>query len=82
MTNPPEPERDLTTAEAAAVMGVHEETMRRYADAGRVRHRKLPSGQRRFRRVDVEAARDAGLVEVTPIDEDPASEPAPELRSA
>lgn len=76
MTNSPEPERDLTTAEAAAVMGVCEETMRRYADAGRVRHRKLPSGQRRFRREDVEAARAAGLVEIQ-------TEDSPtELRSA
>lgn len=45
----------LTTPAAARIIGVTDETMRRWADASRVRHIRLPSGQLRFRRSDVEA---------------------------
>lgn len=35
-------------------MGVHESTMRRYADRGLIGVKRLPSGVRRLRRTDVE----------------------------
>lgn len=37
----------------AAILGVTDETVRRWAEDGRLRHIVLPSGQRRFRRDDV-----------------------------
>lgn len=46
----------LTTPEAAAIVGVTAETLRRWADSRKIRHVRLPSGQLRFRRSDVEAA--------------------------
>lgn len=49
--NPPEPM--LRTAEAAAFLGVSDETLRRWAAEGKIRHVKLPSGQVRFRQVDL-----------------------------
>jgi len=51
---------DLTTREAAILLGVHTRTITTYADSGRLPHSKLPSGHRRFKRVDVEALRDRG----------------------
>jgi excisionase family DNA binding protein len=44
----------LSTAGAAAIMQVSDETVRRWADAGLIRHIRLPSGQLRFRRSDLE----------------------------
>lgn len=46
----------LTTGQAAAVLGVSDETVRRWADGRRLRHVRLPSGQLRFRRSDIDAA--------------------------
>lgn len=46
---------DLATGAAAAVLGVSDETLRRWADQGKVRHIRLPSGRLRFRRDDLEA---------------------------
>lgn len=45
----------LTTPQAAAVLAVSGQTLRRWADERKVRHVRLPSGQLRFRRRDVEA---------------------------
>jgi len=45
----------LTTGEAAAVLGVSDETLRRWADDRKVRHVRLPSGQLRFIRSDLDA---------------------------
>lgn len=52
----------LTTAAAADLLHVSDETLRRWVDAKRIRHIVLPSGQLRFRRSDIEAA----LVPVEP----------------
>lgn len=45
----------LTTGEAADVLGVSDETLRRWADDRKVRHVRLPSGQLRFIRSDLDA---------------------------
>lgn len=43
----------LTTGAAAGILGVSDETLRRWADDKRIRHVRLPSGQLRFRRADL-----------------------------
>jgi excisionase family DNA binding protein len=45
----------ISFREAAQRLGVHENTVRRYADRGLIRAVRLPSGVRRLRRADVEA---------------------------
>lgn len=45
----------LKTGEAAKVLGVSDETLRRWADDRKIRHTRLPSGQLRFQRADLEA---------------------------
>lgn len=40
--------RLLTISQAAARLGVHQNTLRTWADKGLVAHVKLPSGYRRF----------------------------------
>lgn len=45
----------LSTTDAAAIVGVTDETIRRWAEARKVAHVRLPSGRLRFRRSDVEA---------------------------
>jgi excisionase family DNA binding protein len=47
----------VTLREAAESLGVHENTVRRYADRGLIDAARLPSGVRRLRRADVEALR-------------------------
>jgi len=47
----------LTTTEAGAILGVTGDTMRRWAAEGRVRSVRLPSGQLRFERSDIDAIR-------------------------
>ena len=44
----------LTTTDAAALLKVSGETVRRWVEAGRIRHVRLPSGQLRFHRADIE----------------------------
>ena len=44
----------LRTSEAATVLGISDETLRRWAADGLIRHVKLPSGQVRFRRSDLD----------------------------
>ena len=46
-SNPKDTDRWLSTGAAARVMEVSPDTIRRYADAGRIRSRKLPSGHRK-----------------------------------
>lgn len=46
-------ERWLTLSEVAAMLGVHEGTVRRWADAGRLPSYRTPGGHRRFMRDDV-----------------------------
>lgn len=45
----------ITIREAARRLGIHENTVRRYADRGLLRVKRLPSGVRRLREEDVEA---------------------------
>ena len=45
----------LTAPRVASILSVSDETVRRWADRGLIRSIRLPSGQRRFRRSDVDA---------------------------
>jgi excisionase family DNA binding protein len=54
----------LLTGAAADYLGVSDETLRRWAEDKKIRHVRLPSGQLRFRREDLDAA----LVPVEPED--------------
>jgi len=44
----------VSVREAARIIGVHENTLRRWDDNGTLRAVKLPTGVRRFKRRDVE----------------------------
>lgn len=44
----------LRIGEAAHILGVHVETVRRWEEAGHITAVRTPTGQRRFRREDVE----------------------------
>jgi excisionase family DNA binding protein len=46
----------LSTSEAADLLGVSRETIRRWALARKVTHIRLPSGQLRFRLEDIQDA--------------------------
>ena len=46
---------DLSPADAAEVLGVHVETLKRWARDGKVRAWKTPGGWWRFRRADLDA---------------------------
>ena len=50
--------RGLTVREAAKLVGVSPDTVRRWADAGRLASYRLPSGHRRFDQSKVERFRD------------------------
>lgn len=50
----------VTVREAARRLGVHENTVRRYADRGLIRAIRLPSGVRRLRRADIDALGSGG----------------------
>lgn len=65
------PPEYLTTGEAADVLGVSDETLRRWADDRKVRHVRLPSGQLRFIRADLDAV-------LAPV-ETAAATPSPEV---
>lgn len=54
MSTETEPEW-LNIGDAARLIGVHPDTLRRYEAAGRISAQRTPSGHRRFRRADVEA---------------------------
>lgn len=54
----------LSTTEAAVILGVDPQTVRRWADDKKIRHVRLPSGQLRFTRADI----DAVLVPVEPAE--------------
>lgn len=45
----------LRIGEAAQLLGVHADTIRRWEQAGHITAVRTPTGQRRFRREDVEA---------------------------
>lgn len=61
---PDDPAELLSAAKAALLLSVTEDTVRQWAKTGKLRHVLLPSGQRRFRREDV----DAILVPVEPTE--------------
>lgn len=44
----------LSAADAGELLGVTGETIRRWAEDGKIRHLLLPSGQRRFRPEDLD----------------------------
>lgn len=46
----------LSSGQVAERFGVTDETIRRWADAGKLRHVRLPSGQLRFAEADLDAA--------------------------
>lgn len=56
MSNTP---HDLSPTEAAALIGVHPETLKRWADLGEIPSMRTPGGWRRFRKTDVDAFIDA-----------------------
>ena len=45
----------LTVSEAARISGMSADTIRRYANSGRLKSFRTPSGHRRFRASDVDA---------------------------
>lgn len=45
----------LRLAEAATMLGVHPETLRRWADEGKVAFARTPGGERRFAAEDIDA---------------------------
>lgn len=51
---------DLSPADAAAIIGVHEDTLKRWAARGQVPAFKTPGGWWRFRLADLEAFKAAG----------------------
>ena len=65
-------------AEAAVIIGVSRDTVRRWAKAGRIRHVLVPSGRMRFYTEDIEA-----LLEPVEVDGDPCpfGDPLPGLES-
>lgn len=50
-----EPEERLTIGQAALLAGVSVDTLRRWADTGKVPSERRPSSHRVFRRADIEA---------------------------
>lgn len=49
------PDPLLTSTQVAKTFGVSAETVRNWAEAGKLPHLRTPGGQYRFRRADVEA---------------------------
>jgi excisionase family DNA binding protein len=47
----------LDLSEAAALLGVSADTLRRYADDGKIEFRRTPGGRRRFRPAEIESHR-------------------------
>lgn len=59
----------MQVREAARALGVSENTIRRWEERGLIPAVRLPSGVRRFRRADVEAARAKMYEGLPPIGE-------------
>lgn len=53
--HPANPDELLPPAEAAALVGISRDTIKRWERAGRITSRRTPHGHRRYRRGDVEA---------------------------
>jgi len=56
--------RLLTISEAAEILGVHQKTLRAWADKGLVAHMKTPTGYRRFDPDDIDRLQQDMRVEV------------------
>jgi excisionase family DNA binding protein len=69
----------LGVREAASQLGVHENTLRRWEEAGLIRAVKLPTGVRRFQPEEVDRVRSAMLGDA---DESDASGPPQDRSSA
>lgn len=52
-----QPERELAAGDAARYLRISTATLKRYGDKGWVRFTTLPSGHRRYRPSDLDAAR-------------------------
>jgi excisionase family DNA binding protein len=50
------PNEYLSTAQAARLLGVSDETLRRWAEERKIRHTRLPSGRLRFTLEDINAS--------------------------
>lgn len=57
----------LQVREAARTLGVHENTLRRWADSGYISAVKFPSGVRRFREEDVVAMKSKMFEGLAPL---------------
>lgn len=58
----------LTVSEAASELGVHADTLRRWANASQVLYFRTPNGHRRFYKADIDAIKeDASLTAETTI---------------
>ncbi len=62
-----QPARLLTVSQAAARLGISQDTVRRWADQGLLKTVKLPSGYRRFEPAEIERKRrEMGFAEEEP----------------
>lgn len=52
-------DRGLSCLEAAALLGVHRDTISRWSDAGKIRSWRTPGGHRRFNQADLLALIDS-----------------------
>lgn len=59
----------MQVREAARSLGVHENTLRRWADAGYITPVRLSSGVRRFREADIAAVRSRMFEGLAPLSE-------------
>lgn len=59
----------MQVREAARALGVHENTLRRWADAGYITPVRLPSGVRRFRDADIAAVQTKMFEGLAPLRE-------------
>lgn len=71
----------MQVREAARVLGVHENTVRRWEQRGLLTAVRLPSGVRRFRPEDVEAARAQMYSGFAPLEQSDDVVPVKRVRS-
>lgn len=72
-------QRLLTITEAAALLGVNQKTLRRWADGGRVPHVRTLGGQRRFETVVIaRLQREMGFQGTASVPDAPDATPDPE----
>lgn len=53
--HPANPDELLASGDAASLIGVHRDTIKRWEKLGRITSLRTPDGHRRYRRGDVEA---------------------------